>query len=220
MTTVFLRDLTLHSINLQNYIYFIIGDVSEKILGFLVTLFGSGTKQTIGIRNRQVTPKERKKSLNKSSAATRRDSKTIVDFSAASNSSLTQQANQDNRTEILSLKDLNNSNECIDDELVPDDAVYQAPFGPSAGDKEENVSPADLERQLVSLTRELRHELLKEIHDDRTNRKNDDREMKNQMDEIRDEMRNQMDEIRDEMKTQNEKIIKQLTEIMQGAEKV
>ena len=92
----------------------------------------------------------------------------IVDFSAASNSSLTQQANQDNRTEILSLKDLNNSNECIDDELVPDDAVYQAPFGPSAGDKEENVSPADLEMQLVYQTRELRHELLKEIHDDRT----------------------------------------------------
>ena len=195
-----------------------------------MTLFGSGTKKTIAIPNRQVTPKERKKNLNKSSAASRRSSKTIVDFSAASNSSLNQQTNQDDRTEGLSLKDLNDSNERIDDELAPDEAVYRAPFGPSAGDKEENVSHVDLEKKLVSLTQELRYELMKEIHDERTNRKNEIHqvkhqmgvihEMNNQIDEIRDEMKNQMDKIRDEMKTQNEKVINQLTEIMQRAEKV
>ena len=175
--------------------------------------------------------------MNESSAATRRDSKTIVDLSAASNSdssSSLQQTNQDDQTGILSLKDLNYSNECIDHEVIPDEAVYKAPIGHSASDKEENFSSSDLKKQLVSLAQELRYELDKS---ERTNRKDEVYEMKKQMDEIRDEMksqkdeirnemRNQMDEIREEMKSQKEminqmeKAIKQLTEVMQGSHQV
>ena len=184
-----------------------------------MALFGSSTKKTIGIRNRQVTPKERKTSLNESSAATRRDSKTIVDLSAASNSdssSSLQQTNPDDQTGILSLKDLNYSNEYVDHEVIPDEAVYKAPIAPSASDKEENVSSSELKKQLISLAQEFRHELDKS---ERTNRKDEVYEMKKQMDEIRDEMKSQKDEIR-EMKNQIEKAIKQLTEAIQGSNQV
>ena len=128
------------------------------------------------MRKRKVTPKGRKNTLNKTSATTRRDSKTVVDLSAASNNSLDQQTNQDGHTEILSLKDLTHSSDWYEDDVVPDQAVYQAPF--DSGDKDKTVTLADLKTQ--------------EIHNELRD------EMKSKNDEIRDQVKNQGDE----MKTQ------------------
>ena len=179
-----------------------------KISGFFVFLFGFGTKKAAQMRERKITPKRTKKSLNKSSGTTRRDSKAVVDLSAASNNSLDQQTNQDEHTEILDLKDLTHSSDWYEGDVVPYQAVYQAPF--DSGDKDENLILAVLKTKLVSQVQELRNELLDEVRD----------KMKSNNDEIRDEMKIQMDEIRDEMKAQIKNAVEQLTEIIQRAEKV
>ena len=155
-----------------------------KVWGFFVFLFGFGTKKAAQMRERKITPKRRKKSLNKTSGTTRRDSKTVLDLSAGSNNSLDQQTNQDGHTEILSLKDLTHPSE---DDEVPDQAVYQAPF--DSGEKDENVILTDLKTQLVSQMQELCNELRDEIRD---KMKSKDDEMKNQIDEIHDEIKAQI----------------------------
>ena len=172
------------------------------------------------MRERKIAPKGRKKSLNKTSGTTRRDSKTVLDLSAASNNSLDQQTNQDDHTEILSLKDLTHSSDWYEDDVVPDHAVYQAPF--DSGDKDKTVTLADLKTQ--ELINELRDEMKSkndEIRDQVKNQVDGIRdEMKTQIVEIRDEMQNQIDDIRDEMKAQNRNAVEQITEMIQRIEKV
>ena len=187
----------------------VIGDVMAKISGFFVFLLGFGTKKDAQMRKRKITPKGRKNTLNKTSATSRRNSKTVVDLSTASNNSLDQQTNKDGHTEILSLKDLTHSSDWYEDDVVPDQAVYQAPF--DTGDKNKAVTLADLK------TQEFHNELRDEMKS-----KNDEirDQVKNQVDGIRDEMKNQLDEMRHETKIQFENAVMQLTEIIQKSEKI
>ena len=196
----------------MNQTNLVIGDAMAKISAFFVFLFGICTKKAAQMHRRKITPKERKNTVKKTSATTRRDSKTAIDFSAASNNSLDQQTNQDGHTEILSLKDLTYSSDWYEDDVVPDHAVYQAPF--DSGDKDKTVTLAELK------TQELHNELRVEM-------KSKNGEIRDQVDGIRDEMKtqivemqNQIDEIRDEMKAQIQKAVEQITEIIQRTEKV
>ena len=135
--------------------------------------------------------------MNKSSTVTKRISKVVVDLSSASNNSLDQQTNQDDHTEIFSLKDLTRSSDWYEDDLssVPDQAAYQVPFDSGARDEYENVSIEDLKM----LTQKFRSELMDELRDEMKSQKD---EMRDQVDGIRDEMKSQLDEIRDELQAQ------------------
>ena len=185
----------------MNYIRFITGEAKEKILGFFVYLLGFSTNKSIGINNKKITPKEKEQSLNKRSTATGRDFETIIDFAAASNNSLDQQTNEDIRIDISSLKYLTDLNERNVDDVMLKKAVYHAPFSHSTSENVNNVRSSELE--------DLRHELLEEMRDERTNRKVEILLIRHQMAEIRDEMMNQI-----------ERAVKKLTEVMQRAEKI
>ena len=132
-------------------------------------------------RSRKITPKMRKRSLQ-NSASSRRSSVTVIDVSS---DSISRSSQQPDRTDVLSLKELDPSHDPEDNIIFPDAADYQPPFGENNGKRSELCH---VNKQLDPFQNEMRQELQK-LRDER----------RQELQELRDERRQELQELRNEI---------------------
>ena len=121
----------------------------------------------------------------------RRCSKTVVDLSSIGNGTLAEE-NDHVQTEFLPLKDVDQSRGPDKNDVVPDAARYQVPFGLQISDKSNFVTSKDMKKQLECLRQELRNERQKELQELNNRRR---QELK----ELREERRQDKQELLDEI---------------------
>ena len=161
----------------------------DKVSGLLEILSGFGKK--ICQHGRKIAQIGTTRSMNKSSVS-RRNSKTIVNWSGDIDGSSVPKGYHRTGTMFRSNSSLN------DDDDVPDRAVNHIP---RVADDSTNVKLKKLENQLSGLRQEIHKDLQKQL---------DEKFGEKPFDETKKEL--QMDEIREELKNQTQRAVQQLVE--------
>ena len=180
--------------NLLNYAHFIKGVIVAKVSGLFEILSEFGKK--ISQHGRRIAQIGTKRSLSKSSES-RRDSKSIADWSGDGNGSSVPKMIF-HRTNTMYWKELRRSDASFKNDVVPGRAVYHIPRG---GDESTNVSLKYLRNQLMRLRQEINKDLQRQL---------DEKFEEKYFDDAKEEL--ELDKIRKEMNNQSQRVVQQLVE--------
>ena len=145
------------------------------------------------------------------STNSRRCSKTVVDLSSIGNGTSAEQ-NDHVQTEFLPLKDVDQSRGPDENDVVPDAARYQVPFGLQISDKSSFVTSKDMKRQLECLRQELRDERKKELQELNIKRRQELKELREERRQDKHELLDEIHGICREVKDQIQTTLKYLAE--------
>ena len=160
------------------------GEIGRKASGKVLSFFGSAEKKK-SLRNGQITPKK-KKNEPTSTGLRRRCSKTVIEISSKN----TATSSQHKDTSISNVGE--NSGEPDEKLDVPGAAEYQAPFGGTIGEASENAASVDdMSQELQELPKKKGQEL---------------QELRDAIQEIREEIKNLVQTVAMHLATENEDI--------------
>ena len=141
----------------------------------------------------------------------RRCSKTVVDLSSIGNGTLAEE-NDHVQTEFLPLKYVDQSRGPDKNDVVPDAARYQVPFGLQISDKSNFVTSKDMKKQLECLRQELRDERKKELQELNNKRRQELKELREERRQDKQQLLDEIHGICREVKDQIHTTLKYLAE--------
>ena len=109
-----------------------------------------------------MTPKQRKNRLQRSASSFGGGSQTTI---ALSSDDIGSPYNQTDMTEMLSFKDMFQTQDLDDNIVVPDAADYHAPFGETTSERSEGMFLSDIHTELGQYPHERRQELQEQQED-------------------------------------------------------
>ena len=145
------------------------------------------------------------------STNSRRCSKTVVDLSSIGNGTSAKE-NDHVQTKFLSLKEVGQSREPDENDVVPDAARYQVPFGLQISDKSNFVTSKDMKKQLECLRQELRDERQKELQELNNKRRQELKELREERRQDKQQLLDEIHGICREVKDQIHTTLKYLAE--------